>query len=86
MTSVSGTINCIFIFLIYNLTLLELTNNNDTVTFYFILTSISNLLFITMTSVAGIINCIFILLIYYLSLLELYNNNDTVTNVTNMSE
>ena len=32
MTSVAGTINCIFIFLIYNLTLLELTNNNDTVT------------------------------------------------------
>ena len=29
MTSVSGTINCIFIFLIYNSNKLELTNNNN---------------------------------------------------------
>ena len=32
MTSVAGIIDCIFILLIYNLSLLELTNNNDTVT------------------------------------------------------
>ena len=32
MTSVAGIIDCIFILLIYYLSLLELTNNNDTVT------------------------------------------------------